>query len=189
MRKFECFLPVTNPISQRFGESVEFYRKAIGTEGHNGIDFACPRGTPVLACHDGIIHSKYTDINGGYNVTLRTLEQDCDYLGKPVYMRTIYCHLQAPSIREVGERVNCGDVLGYSGNTGLSTGPHLHLGLKPCIQPDLIEADPDNGMSGAIDPALYFNGIYAGSWKVAIPLWEAIKRSAAKLFGQYPQRS
>ena len=58
-----------------------------------------------------------------------------------------------------------GDVLAESDNTGLSTGPHLHFGLKPVAKGEQswiwFNVEQKNGYLGAIDPLPYFNGLYA----------------------------
>ncbi len=88
---------------------------------HYGVDFSAPIGTPVWTVGDGYV------IYAGYD----------RHLGKVVKIRhtngyeTIYGHLSkfARGIRK-GKRVSQGQVIGYVGNTGLSTGPHLHFGMK-----------------------------------------------------------
>jgi murein DD-endopeptidase MepM/ murein hydrolase activator NlpD len=84
---------------------------------HKGIDFAAPTGTPVLASGDGVI--EFAGRSGGYGNYIR-IQHTAEY-------ETAYAHLSAYArgIRE-GMRVSQGDVIGYVGSTGQSTGPHLH---------------------------------------------------------------
>ena len=87
------------------------------TKMHKGVDFAAPRNTPVFAAGDGII--EYAKRNGGYGKFIR-IRHNSDY-------KTAYAHLDryAKNIR-VGKKVKQGDIIGYVGSTGRSTGPHLH---------------------------------------------------------------
>jgi murein DD-endopeptidase MepM/ murein hydrolase activator NlpD len=85
---------------------------------HPGIDFAAPHGTPVRAVGDGaVIKAGY---GGGYGKMIEVRHHDG--------MITRYGHLQrfAADLRE-GQVVATGQVIGYVGSTGLSTGPHLHF--------------------------------------------------------------
>ena len=84
---------------------------------HKGIDFAAPKGTPVYAGGNGIIEIAST--NGGYGKYIR-IRHNNEY-------KTAYAHLSGykKGISK-GIRVNQGDIIGYVGSTGKSTGPHLH---------------------------------------------------------------
>ena len=84
---------------------------------HKGVDFAAPTGTPIYAGGNGII--EYVGRNGGYGKYIR-IRHNNGY-------KTAYAHLSnyKKGISK-GVRVNQGDVIGYVGNTGNSTGPHLH---------------------------------------------------------------
>ncbi|MDR0544184.1 MAG: peptidoglycan DD-metalloendopeptidase family protein [Odoribacteraceae bacterium] len=103
-------------VSSRFSNSrfhpiLKIYRP------HHGVDYAAPAGTPVHSIGDGTVVKKdYQGGGGGNYVTIRH---------NGVYSTT-YMHLAgfAPGIR-VGARVAQGSVIGYVGNTGLSTNPHL----------------------------------------------------------------
>lgn len=104
-------------VSQWFSEHPEWYKR-FGLAGHNGVDYAVPVGTTVLAMHAGIIevgsdppgYGNYVRVVGGQYTTL-------------------YAHLERISVAK-GQRVSVGTVLGVSGNTGNSTGPHLHVALR-----------------------------------------------------------
>jgi len=87
------------------------------TKMHKGVDFAAPRNTPVFAAGDGVV--EYAKRNGGYGEYIR-IRHNSDY-------KTAYAHLArfAKDIRQ-GQRVKQGDIIGYVGTTGRSTGPHLH---------------------------------------------------------------
>ncbi len=84
---------------------------------HKGVDFAAPTGTPIYAGGNGII--EYIGRNGGYGNYIR-IRHNNEY-------KTAYAHLSSfkKGIAK-GSRVNQGEVIGFVGSTGKSTGPHLH---------------------------------------------------------------
>lgn len=84
---------------------------------HKGVDFAAPTGTPIYAGGNGVI--EFAGKNGGYGNYIR-IRHNNEY-------KTAYAHLSRfkKGISK-GVRVNQGEVIGYVGNTGNSTGPHLH---------------------------------------------------------------
>lgn len=84
---------------------------------HKGVDYAAPRGTPIKAAGDGRV--TLAGRNGGYGNTV-IIQHGQRY-------RTLYAHMQgfAKGIRN-GTNVKQGQIIGYIGTTGLSTGPHLH---------------------------------------------------------------
>lgn len=93
---------------------------------HLGIDYACPTGTPVRAVHDGVIvaQGRYS-YTGEYYLILR-IKRSLRY-----QVVAYYTHLKAGTFRyRVGSKVSEGAVLALSGNTGWSTGPHLHFELR-----------------------------------------------------------
>lgn len=86
---------------------------------HNGVDIALSTGTEVGSCSKGtVILSYYSESAGNYIV----VEDESGY-------RCHYMHLDARYVSE-GEKVNYGQIIGTVGNTGNSTGPHLHLGVQ-----------------------------------------------------------
>ncbi|WP_138429378.1 M23 family metallopeptidase [Fodinibius saliphilus] len=93
---------------------------------HYGIDYAAPRGTPVLSVGDGIVTKAEYGNGSGYIVKI-------EHNG--VY-QTAYMHLRgfADGIHR-GAKVEQGQVIAYVGNTGMSTGPHLHYSLYKNNQP------------------------------------------------------
>lgn len=85
------------------------------TRPHRGIDYSAPTGTPVYASGDGrIAQSSFTAPNGNFVVVQHGQKYQTKYL-----------HLQKRAVR-VGERVRQGQLIGWVGTTGYSTGPHLH---------------------------------------------------------------
>ena len=99
------------PITQRYGETDT-------SDFHTGIDYGLPLGTPVLASEEGTVVYAGWD-NSGYG--------NCAIIKHPDGNGTLYAHLAAPIIVYVGQYVNKSQVIGYSGSTGNSTGPHLHF--------------------------------------------------------------
>jgi hypothetical protein len=87
---------------------------------HSGIDLAMPEGTTLRSVADGVVDRVFDGtglIGKGLSVRM------------PDGTRAIYGHMNEVKAH-VGDRVNAGDIVGLSGNTGNSTGPHLHFGLK-----------------------------------------------------------
>ncbi|TVL90217.1 M23 family metallopeptidase [Streptomyces sp. SAJ15] len=93
---------------------------------HTGIDFPVSYGTPVMAATDGTVRTQWNNAYG--NMAIVT---------SPDGTETWYCHLSTTKIRSGS--VKAGDVIAYSGNSGNSTGPHLHFEVRP-------------GSGSAIDP-------------------------------------
>lgn len=83
---------------------------------HLAVDFSAPSGTPVYAASDGTIVTRTFQAGAGNYVVIRH---------NSVYS-TVYMHFSSFGIYNVGDRVNQGDIIGYVGSTGWSTGPHLH---------------------------------------------------------------
>lgn len=118
--------PLTNiRVTQYFGNTAfsTANPQVYNGKGHTGIDFAASIGTPVMASLNGIIvGAGNTDIGS------------CRSYGKwimikhPNGLSTLYAHLSLVNVA-VGQTVATGQVIGYSGNTGYSTGPHLHFGV------------------------------------------------------------
>ncbi|MER5888401.1 M23 family metallopeptidase [Streptomyces sp. NPDC001941] len=85
---------------------------------HTGIDFPVQTGTPVMSATDGTVRTQWNSAYG--NMAIVTA---------PDGTETWYCHLSSTKIRS-GE-VKAGDVIAYSGDSGNSTGPHLHFEVRP----------------------------------------------------------
>jgi murein DD-endopeptidase MepM/ murein hydrolase activator NlpD len=109
--------PVNGPITSRFG-----YRQDPVLGGyrlHAGVDIAASQGTPIKAAGDGVV--KMAGWNGGYgNFTL------IDHGGG---LATGYGHQSRIAV-SVGQHVSTGQIIGYVGSTGASTGPHLHWEVR-----------------------------------------------------------
>lgn len=88
---------------------------------HLGIDYAAPTGTPVWAAAPGVVTYKAFSPTGAGNLV--SIKHDGGY-------ETHYMHLSKFADVKVGQRIAAKTVIGYVGSTGLSTGPHLHFGVK-----------------------------------------------------------
>lgn len=108
-------------IGDRFG-----YRDCAGcSSDHHGQDFNPGYGAEIQAIADGVV-SQSTD-NGGSLGTVMMIDHMID--GQVV--TSVYAHMISGSRRfEVGDAVKVGDVVGQTGNTGMSTGPHLHFEIR-----------------------------------------------------------
>ena len=114
------------PVTQWFGENPDLYPN---TQGHNGIDYGVPEGTPILAAADGQVLRADKDPEtvrkprSGYGNQVRIQHVDGSL--------TIYGHQMNDGFNcKTGDMVQMGDLIGFSGNTGRSTGPHLHFELR-----------------------------------------------------------
>ena len=111
-------LPVTGRTSGAFGG--QRIMNGQKKSPHQGMDIAAPENTPVYASSDGII-----TLSGG----------DYFYTGNVVVINhgqnlsTIYAHLKSTTVKK-GDKVKQGDIIGYVGQTGRATGPHLHWGAS-----------------------------------------------------------
>ncbi|WP_066638362.1 peptidoglycan DD-metalloendopeptidase family protein [Desulfolucanica intricata] len=84
---------------------------------HEGIDIPAPTGTPVIAAASG--HVTMARTNGGYGLCVEVTNESC---------MMVYAHLSGLGVHE-GDDVEVGQVIGFVGSTGNSTGPHLHFGV------------------------------------------------------------
>ena len=152
MAKFSihAFLKGIVPISQGYGENIDYYASITKNpqtgvsglqHGHEGVDFATPNGTEIFAPFDGII------VRDGIG--------DKDYgnfvvIWDPIQLCGIwFCHLQS-AIVNISDKVAAGQLLGYTNNTGNTTGPHVHC--------NFVETDSngyrinlDNGEEGFLN--------------------------------------
>ncbi len=105
------------PLTQGYG-ATSFAQKAYKTGFHNGADYGAPIGTPVVAARDGKVIG--VGNNGKYQYgKYIAIEHD-------IKLTTLYAHLSKQLVAP-GETVTAGQLIGYSGNTGYSFGPHVHL--------------------------------------------------------------
>jgi len=96
------------------------------------VDFIVPIGTPVLAARSGVVMETIGNYEGGgQNAKLYASRSNFIRILHDDGSMALYAHLKANGILvNAGQRVGLGEVIGYSGNTGFSSGPHLHFALQ-----------------------------------------------------------
>jgi murein DD-endopeptidase MepM/ murein hydrolase activator NlpD len=105
--------PAPGEITSHFGKRVDPFSGE--TVFHTGVDISCSIKTPIRATADGVVsHSGWIRDSG--NVVI--LEHGCGFL-------SVYAHNTSNAVK-VGQKVKRGDIIGYVGSTGKSTGPHVH---------------------------------------------------------------
>lgn len=128
----------TTRFSSSFGYRIHPIYKTVKL--HAGMDFSGAVGTPIYATGNGIVD--YTEIHQGYG--------KCVQINHGFNYQTLYAHMSSYNVR-AGQKVKRGDIIGYMGNTGMSTGPHIHYEVKK------------NGMP--VDPInYYFNDLTADEY-------------------------
>lgn len=126
-------------ITQGFGARPDVY-KQFGLKGHNGVDYRTrfldsPLGKRyVSACLDGVVKEVRWDTRG-YGVHIR-IEHESGL--------SIYGHLTKPYVQK-GDKVKAQQIIGLTGNTGFSSGAHLHFEFRP------YPLKSKNGFAGAVD--------------------------------------
>lgn len=131
-------------IGQLWGENEWYYRRfaydGVPLIGHNGLDFLLPSGNPVYSTEAGTVISVDFEVNGlGWYVLIGHN-----------WGESIYAHLRQASVIP-GQRLLRGDRVGISGNSGASTGPHLHFAIR------IAPYDRADGWGGFSDPLPYLN--------------------------------
>ncbi len=137
-------------VTQYFGDTAFARTAAYKGKGHNGIDLRASVGTPVFAALTGVVEE--TNLGTAPN---------CQY-GKWTLIRhnngltTLYAHLSGVNVVK-GQSVSTGQLIGYSGNTGYATGPHLHFTVYVSSAVSFINYKCNNGRSVKV-PVSPFNG-------------------------------
>ena len=103
---------VTSVFGMRFHPVHHYYRM------HNGVDLACSQGTPIYASRSGQVTTAKYGSDAGYYVSINHGDG----------YASVYMHM-THYVVSVGQYVSQGQVIGYVGSTGASTGPHLHFGI------------------------------------------------------------
>lgn len=113
-------VPVQCRVTSAFGPRYNPVTKNFSTEFHHGVDFGCPIGTPVVAAEAGAVKvAHWSDSAGNWVVT------------STPGSGTIFKYMHNERLKtSMGTMVNKGEVLSYTGNTGRSTGPHLHFQME-----------------------------------------------------------
>jgi hypothetical protein len=111
---------------------------------HHGVDVALPEGTALVAPADGIVVKKGSGGSGGITLIVKHADD----------VFTVYYHLVKPSHLLVGSRFEKSEVICHSGNTGGSTGPHLHWEVRKSARwGDTVDPVPYLQGSPAVAPA------------------------------------
>ncbi len=116
-------------VSDRFGMRMHpVHKKRVR---HNGIDFKAHTGTPIYATADGVVeYAGYHKQSGFGNLVI---------LQHSLGFKTYYAHMSKLKVK-TGSFVSKGQLIGLSGNTGISTGPHLHYEVRHLFTP--IDPEP-----------------------------------------------
>ncbi|WP_223294127.1 M23 family metallopeptidase [Chlorobium limicola] len=117
--------PIDGKITSGYGMRLHPIYKVI--KFHSGTDFSAPEGTRVRSTGDGIVTYSGYDRGYGQQVTI----------SHGYGFKTLYAHLSKSLVRQ-GQRISRGEIIALSGNTGMSTGPHLHYE----VQKDNIKVNP-----------------------------------------------
>ena len=138
------------PLAGRYSISSIFGSRYIfgKWESHTGTDIPAPSGTPIYAAADGVVTTVNTNKNASTYGYYCTISHGGGYV-------TLYAHQCQVPIVKVGQTVSKGQVIGYVGSTGRSTGNHLHFELRVNgVRADILQLYPN----------LTFTG-YKTSWK------------------------
>jgi LysM repeat protein len=101
--------------------------KTQGIHGHNGVDFGGPIGTSIKAAASGTVTvARSGGYNGGYGSYV--------VISHPNGTQTLYAHMSSVGV-SVGQKIGQGEYIGAIGNTGKSTGPHLHFEVRGAKNP------------------------------------------------------
>jgi murein DD-endopeptidase MepM/ murein hydrolase activator NlpD len=125
------------PVSQGFGPSTLQLEPPVHgfSHFHGGIDLACPYGTLVRDIdYEGVAHVTLSGVGYGNHV-------DVEFQAPQGHFWIRYAHLSAVAVSD-GSSVQVGDLLGWEGSTGASTGPHLHFGVYLNAREENDTVDP-----------------------------------------------
>lgn len=144
---FYLYRPVADKykVSLPFGKYPEWITKRFGLKNHKGIDFAVPVGVPVMSVIDGVVVKTISGEEGYGNYVIVKFSSIIDYYA-------LYAHLSKIKVF-IDDKITKETVIGLSGNSGYSSGPHLHFELR----------EKQNSSLNAIDPRPYMKsrGSYA----------------------------
>lgn len=143
--------PVDAPVTQQFGTNPN----SIQPNGHTGIDFGVPVGTKIYAADSGTI--EFSDWAWKLSASNKwwiapKFAGICVVINHNDGFKTLYAHLSETDMVD-GQFVEKGQLIGLSGSTGLSTGPHLHFEVLG----DPLQ--PYNGFYGRLNPNEYCGGL------------------------------
>lgn len=139
-------LTLPRPVAKQFKISSPFQPArtitvdgVTATRAHNGIDFACPIGTDVRAVADGlVVRAGWENPHAPKQGYGQRVMQSATVGTEHVFIW--YGHLNEFLVKE-GDRITKGQLIAKSGNTGHSTGPHIHLGVRRENTSDFFDVD------------------------------------------------
>jgi murein DD-endopeptidase MepM/ murein hydrolase activator NlpD len=138
---------------------------------HTGIDYGMPIGTPLYAISDGVVtYSGQDQYEANY------IDIFLDVNGQTIR----YLHLNSRLVEE-GKAVKMGELIGYSGNTGLVTGPHLHFENANNHNPNVLYIDP---LTGEFDKSVYVEPNF-----IEPPMTDELKTCMVNTLRSYPDLS
>ena len=144
--KIQYPLQYEKHITQPFGTRPEYYKQftigGVSLKGHEGADLRAPNGTPVLACDDGMVVETVDQGSSGYGKYIK--------LQHPNWGESVCAHLKEFKVYQ-GLQVKKGQVIALSNNSGNSSAPHLHFGIR--INP----YNKSDGWGGYSDPEPHFS--------------------------------
>jgi len=145
------------PPAQRFRIAQAFGGRAShqGAQNFYAVDFGMPEGTPVLAARDGVVMTVDNDFFGA-GLDLKKYGDRANNV-RIVHSdgtMAVYAHLQLESVRvQVGDRVRAGQQIALSGDTGFTTGPHLHFCVQRNADMELVSIPFEfSGVQGDFTP-------------------------------------
>lgn len=152
-------------VTQRYGEKI------TDPAGHTGIDYALYLGTPVLAACSGKV-SRVAYLQSGYGTHV-VIDHDNG-------LQTVYGHLSSVCVK-LGSPVSEGQPIGRSGNTGNSTGPHLHFEVRQegrPVDPELIFRQ-QSGQSGVEEKTVSVPLLFVRSGPgIEYPIVDSLKQGS-----------
>lgn len=142
LQEMPAIQPVNGRITSAFG--IRFHPVLKVRRMHPGLDFHAPVGSPIYATGDGVVEEARS--GGGLGRYVKILHETAGYM-------TVYGHMSkiAPGLR-AGQSIKRGDLIGYSGNTGLSEAPHLHYEVRDL---DGNQLNPIHFLAPSLTPAEY----------------------------------
>jgi murein DD-endopeptidase MepM/ murein hydrolase activator NlpD len=147
-------------ISSPFGRRT-YYGRSTSSAFHNGIDFEGKTGEPILAAGDGVVNHVGWYFNYGRTVKISHADN----------FETLYAHMSRFAVGLTpGTRVHKGEVIGYVGSSGRSTGPHLHF--STIVDGQFVDPAPYISESGG-------HSLLTGESLVAFRKWQQDVRQAA----------
>ena len=108
-------------VTQGYGKKSKLYPSRM----HKGVDFGVPTGTPVVACNDGVVTAYHWGQAFGSHVVI----DHARFRDGTAGLWMGYMHLSKIKVKP-GQKVKKGQIIGWSGNTGHTSGPHLHIEVQ-----------------------------------------------------------